>query len=137
MVTLQLLLDLLKTQPQQRSPGAGGGSASDAVTELAADLLSRLQPQFDLELAETRFPLRYEESMNTVLKQVGGEGRTWSGQVGNRGLCRSWSLLWLYGSHTSPFGRHTFDLGGVGRTSIPRLRICPCLLSTSVQCLTD
>ena len=66
----QLLLCLLKTQPQQASGGAGGTSASDAVTELAADLLSRLQPQFDLELAEQRFPLRYEESMNTVLKQV-------------------------------------------------------------------
>ena len=70
----QLLLDLLKTQPQQTSSGAGGGSAAEAVTELAADLLSRLQPQFDLELAERRFPLRYEESMNTVLKQVGIAG---------------------------------------------------------------
>ncbi|XP_037073999.1 dynein heavy chain 3, axonemal-like [Pollicipes pollicipes] len=67
--TNQLLLGLLKTQPQQAATGGGGGSSAGAVTELAADLLSRLQEPFDLEQAELKFPLKYEESMNTVLKQ--------------------------------------------------------------------
>lgn len=39
------------------------------VEELAQDILSKLPNAFDLELVMKLYPVVYEESMNTVLRQ--------------------------------------------------------------------
>ena len=39
------------------------------VEELAQDILSKLPSEFDLELVMKLYPVVYEESMNTVLRQ--------------------------------------------------------------------
>lgn len=47
----------------------GGRSKEETLLEVAGDILARLPPAFDLELAAFRYPVRYEESMNSVLCQ--------------------------------------------------------------------
>lgn len=39
------------------------------IEELAHDILSKLPDDFDLETVMTLYPVVYEESMNTVLRQ--------------------------------------------------------------------
>ncbi|CAE7425057.1 DNAH3, partial [Symbiodinium microadriaticum] len=63
-----LLLDTaLSLQP--RSSGGAGKSWGETLNELAVDISSRLPGTFDVEKALIMFPVRYEESMNTVLTQ--------------------------------------------------------------------
>ena len=53
-----------------RFQSTGGGKTSQEIIEdLAIDILSRLPHEFSLDEAKTKFPVRYEESMNTVLVQ--------------------------------------------------------------------
>jgi len=66
--TKRLFDSLLLTQ----GGGGGGGANSNEdqlLSDIAADILAKLPPNFDLELASERYPVRYEESMNTVLVQ--------------------------------------------------------------------
>jgi dynein heavy chain len=70
----QALLDaLLSTQHRSGGSGGGGGSAAkpvdDVIYDTAADILAKLPQEFDLETARRRYPVLYEESMNTVLCQ--------------------------------------------------------------------
>ena len=39
------------------------------IGEVATDILSKLPEEFDMEEAEVKYPVRFEESMNTVLCQ--------------------------------------------------------------------
>lgn len=39
------------------------------VEELAEDILSKLPQNFDLQAVVEKYPVKYEESMNTVLRQ--------------------------------------------------------------------
>ncbi|GIL57585.1 hypothetical protein Vafri_12790 [Volvox africanus] len=51
------------------SGGGGSGSAEDRVAVVVAECLARLPPQYDVEAIQRRWPVKYEESMNTVLVQ--------------------------------------------------------------------
>ena len=57
----------MTTQP--RSGGGGGDGPEAVVGLLAADMLGRLYEDFDIEIIQGKYPVLYEESMNTVLVQ--------------------------------------------------------------------
>ncbi|KAJ3106842.1 Dynein heavy chain 7, axonemal [Phlyctochytrium planicorne] len=75
--TKSLFSSVLKTQEQMSSPasGSGGGekaavkTSDEIVTEVAADILTRIPTMFNVEAAVQRYPVNYNESMNTVLIQ--------------------------------------------------------------------
>lgn len=49
------------------SAGTSGKSADELMKEKIKELLDQLPPLFDVEKAAIKHPVRYEESMNTVL----------------------------------------------------------------------
>eukprot|EP00798_Chlamydomonas_sp_ICE-L_P020336 gene20336-27098_t len=53
--------------------GGGGGGSGTSEEELVGimvkDILSKLPPNFDIEKAQLRFPVRYDQSLNQVLCQ--------------------------------------------------------------------
>jgi dynein heavy chain len=55
----------------QSSVGGGGsGEDQDAITNRLCDsLLNELPALFDIEAAEKKYPISYQQSMNTVLTQ--------------------------------------------------------------------
>ncbi|KAJ9518808.1 hypothetical protein QJQ45_026081, partial [Haematococcus lacustris] len=67
----KLLLDsLLLTQSQAGGAGGlAGVSPEEQLGTMAADILDRLPPNFDIEAAQHQHPSTYLESMNTVLVQ--------------------------------------------------------------------
>ena len=65
--TQQLFNSILVTLPRQT--GGGGKSSQQVIDELAADILSKLPADFNLEVICEQFPVVYDESMNTVLRQ--------------------------------------------------------------------
>ena len=65
--TSALFASILLTQSSNSS---GAGMSPDEVMDaVAEDILSKLPDQFNLELAQVRYPVRWDESMNTVLQQ--------------------------------------------------------------------
>lgn len=64
--TLQLFDGILMTLPRQT--GGGGKSPEELIDDLAADILGKLPPDFDLEMVMEKYPVVYDESMNTVLR---------------------------------------------------------------------
>ncbi|KAJ3086325.1 Dynein heavy chain 7, axonemal, partial [Quaeritorhiza haematococci] len=59
---------ILKTQA--KSGGGGAGKSTDEiVTEVATDILARIPTLFNIQAAITKYPVNYNESMNTVLIQ--------------------------------------------------------------------
>lgn len=63
-----LLLDAVLAT-QARSSAAVGMSKEETIEEMATDILSKLPGNFDIEDASKRYPVDYNESMNTVLVQ--------------------------------------------------------------------
>jgi dynein heavy chain len=66
--TANMMETILSVQP--RTAGGGGGlSRDEIVAQLATDIEARLPEEFDIEAAAEKFPVIYENSMNTVLVQ--------------------------------------------------------------------
>jgi dynein heavy chain len=65
--TKQLFDSILLTQA--RSSSSGGKSSEQVCSELASDILSKLPPDFNIGQVQKRYPIKYNESMNTVLLQ--------------------------------------------------------------------
>ncbi len=63
-----LLETALSLQP--RSDGGSGKGWGEILAELSHDISNRIPAVFDIEKALILFPVKYEESMNTVLTQV-------------------------------------------------------------------
>ncbi|NXU72284.1 DYH7 protein, partial [Oreotrochilus melanogaster] len=64
----KILFDsLLLTQGGGTQGTSGGGDST--LYEIADDILSKLPNDFDIEACLSKYPVRYEESMNTVLVQ--------------------------------------------------------------------
>ena len=63
-----LLETALSLQP--RSDGGSGKGWGEILAELSQDISNRIPAVFDIEKALILFPVKYEESMNTVLTQV-------------------------------------------------------------------
>ena len=71
--TYQMMDDLLKTVGQASS-GAGAGP-EELVRDVANDILERLPKAFNIPQVQEKYPVMYEESMNTVLfQEVRGRG---------------------------------------------------------------
>ncbi|XP_035209359.1 dynein heavy chain 7, axonemal-like [Stegodyphus dumicola] len=63
----KLLDSILLTEGTSTS--AQGGTADHQLLEVASDILAKLPQEFDLEAAGIKYPVCYNESMNTVLVQ--------------------------------------------------------------------
>ncbi|KUF99279.1 Cyclin-P3-1 [Phytophthora nicotianae] len=59
---------ILALQPRA-AVGAGGQSRESLIEQQAQSIMSRLPPLFEVEHISLRYPVMYEESMNTVLVQ--------------------------------------------------------------------
>jgi len=51
-----------------RKSAEGGKSQEDILNEIAKGVLEKLPKNFDIDEASKRHPIKYEESMNTVLQ---------------------------------------------------------------------
>ena len=58
---------ILLTLPRQSSGGAK--SPAETIGDLAADILAKFPLPFDIEMVMEKYPVKYDESMNTVLRQ--------------------------------------------------------------------
>ncbi|KAF4024010.1 hypothetical protein G4228_015792 [Cervus hanglu yarkandensis] len=66
--TKTLFESLLLTQGGSKQTGSSG-STDQILLEITKDILNKLPSDFDIEPALLKYPVRYEESMNTVLVQ--------------------------------------------------------------------
>ncbi|KNC96829.1 uncharacterized protein SPPG_07663 [Spizellomyces punctatus DAOM BR117] len=64
-----LISSVLVTQARSGGGGTGGKSKEDATSEIASGILANLPSDFDVAAASKAYPVKYEESMNTVLVQ--------------------------------------------------------------------
>eukprot|EP00842_Homolaphlyctis_polyrhiza_P000439 jgi/Hompol1/1396/HPOL_002693-RA len=67
-----LISSVILTQGRSGGGGGGavGGKSQDELTgDIASGILATLPPDFDVVLAKKHYPVKYEESMNTVLIQ--------------------------------------------------------------------
>lgn len=68
--TNNLFRNILLTEKGESGGGKGGASKEDTISAVAADIANKIPLNFDMEAAQIRYPVRWEESMNTVLCQV-------------------------------------------------------------------
>lgn len=64
-----LLNSIIDTEGGGGRGGGSGGSKDDTIATNAADIASKTPENFDLEYAQLKYPVLWEESMNTVLCQ--------------------------------------------------------------------
>ncbi|KAF1322385.1 Dynein heavy chain, partial [Globisporangium splendens] len=67
--TTKLCADILLTQSTGGGSDGGSLSQEDIVESVATDILTRMPENFDMEIAQIRYPVQWDESMNTVLCQ--------------------------------------------------------------------
>lgn len=67
--TFTLLNYLLQLQPKSSEKSTSGKQREDVVEDLARSLLSCCPKPFDLASVFEKYPVMYEQSMNTVLTQ--------------------------------------------------------------------
>jgi dynein heavy chain len=65
--TRQLFDSILLTQA--RASSSGGKSSEQIAIELATDILGKLPADFNIGAVQKKYPIKYNESMNTVLLQ--------------------------------------------------------------------
>ncbi|KAL8585021.1 Dynein heavy chain 3, axonemal [Nucella lapillus] len=65
--TQQLFDNILLTLPRQT--GGAGKSSGEVIQDLASDILTKLPADFDMRMVIEKYPVLYDESMNTVLRQ--------------------------------------------------------------------
>ncbi|XP_062872057.1 dynein axonemal heavy chain 12 [Trichomycterus rosablanca] len=65
----KLLFDSLILTQGGGTKGGGSTGGDNNLLDIASDTLSKLPENFNIESALAKFPVRYEESMNTVLVQ--------------------------------------------------------------------
>lgn len=69
-ITNNMMEVALGLQGSSQSGGSGGGKSQDEIIqESADDILSKMPKAYDIEAAAKKHPLKYEDSMNTVLQQ--------------------------------------------------------------------
>ncbi|XP_076256705.1 dynein heavy chain 3, axonemal [Rhynchophorus ferrugineus] len=66
--TQTLLSGVLLTQTQLTS-GSGGDESQEMVIDLANDILKKIPDVYDIEAVSKKYPVVYDNSMNTVLRQ--------------------------------------------------------------------
>lgn len=67
--TALMFQSLASTSGGASGGGPGGGASEGLVGSLVRECLLALPPAFDLEAVQRKYPVLYEESMNTVLVQ--------------------------------------------------------------------
>jgi dynein heavy chain len=65
--TFRVLQDLLLLQPKTLS--GGGVSREEIMENSAKDILARVPKPIDIAMVMTKYPVMYEQSMNTVIVQ--------------------------------------------------------------------
>jgi len=65
-ITEKMLAVALGLQGSAES-GGDGHNKDDMLMDAANDILTRIPPNFDVEEAAKKHPIKYEDSMNTVL----------------------------------------------------------------------
>lgn len=65
--TTNKLLSVALSLQQSGSGGAGGKSQDEILKEIAEDILGKIPANFDMEYASKKHPIKFEDSMNTVL----------------------------------------------------------------------
>ena len=64
-----MLTTVLLTQSSGGGGGGGGQSQDEKVLDMCKDILGKIPPNFDMELAQKRYPVMYSECLNTVVCQ--------------------------------------------------------------------
>ncbi len=67
--TFHLLADLILLQPKTSSSSDGGKTREEIIEEVATDLLTQCPQPFNAAAVTEKYPVLYEQSMNTVLIQ--------------------------------------------------------------------
>ena len=65
---MQIIISL-RFFSQPKSASSSGQSSEEIIEKTAKDILGKVSQEMDLRAVMQKYPLMYEESMNTVLSQ--------------------------------------------------------------------